>query len=51
MHGSGTFRAHVICTEDALPLFINDGQFELRSAARAFATGRFRKIVSVAVGM
>lgn len=47
MHGSGAFRAHAVCGEDALPLFVKDGQFQLRSATRVFATGHFRDIVSV----
>ncbi|WP_354264804.1 hypothetical protein [Bradyrhizobium sp. GM2.2] len=47
LHGKGSFRAHVICSEQARPLFTNGGEFELRSAKRVFATGRFREIVSV----
>ena len=46
LHGKGSFRTHVICAEQARPLFIDGGEFELRSAKRAFAKGRFREIVS-----
>jgi len=47
MHGQGAFEASVVCTEDALPLFVKGGRFELRSAKRVFATGDLREIVSV----
>jgi hypothetical protein len=47
LHDRGDFRAHVACTEPALPLFTNGGEFDLRSAKRPFARGRFREIVSV----
>jgi hypothetical protein len=47
LHGKGTFRAHVICAEQAVPLFAAGGEFELRSAKRMFATGRFREVVSI----
>jgi hypothetical protein len=47
LHGKGTFKAHVICAEDAKSLFRNGGEFELRSAKRVFATGRFREIASI----
>lgn len=46
-HCSGSFRAHVVCGEEALPLFVKDGKFELRSAKRMFATGHFREIVTI----
>jgi hypothetical protein len=47
VRGKGTFRAHVVCAEHALPLFAEGGKFKLRSAKRVFATGRFREIVSI----
>lgn len=47
MNSRGTLKAQVICAEDALPLFVVGGQFELVSANRVFATGQFRKIVAV----
>lgn len=47
LHGKGSFRAHVVCSEEALPQFSKGGRFELRSAKRIFATGNFREIISV----
>jgi hypothetical protein len=47
LHGKGSFRAHVVCAEQAVPLFAEAGEFELRSAKRVFATGRFKEIVSI----
>jgi hypothetical protein len=47
LHGKGAFRAHVVCAEEAVPLFAKGGEFELRSAKRVFATGRFREIASI----
>jgi hypothetical protein len=37
----------VICAEQAVPLFAAGGEFELRSAKRMFATGRFREVISI----
>ena len=47
LHGKGSFRAHVVCAEQAVSLFAKGGEFELRSAKRVFATGRFREIASI----
>jgi hypothetical protein len=47
LRGKGTFRAHVICTEQAVPLFAAGGEFDLRSAQRIFATGRFSEVISI----
>ena len=47
MHSRGAFKAHVVCAEDALPLFVKGGQFELRSGPRVFATGRLREIMTI----
>jgi hypothetical protein len=46
LHGKGTFKAHVVCVEQAVPPFAKGGAFELRSAERVFGAGRFREIVS-----
>ena len=46
--GKGTFRAHVICLEENVPLFAVGSEFELRAARRVFAKGSFREIISIA---
>lgn len=47
LHDKGAFRAHVVCAEQAIPLFAKGSEFELRSAKHVFATGHFREIVSI----
>lgn len=43
----GTFKAHVVFAEDALPLFVKGGRFELRSAKRVFAIGHLREVTTI----
>jgi hypothetical protein len=48
LHGKGAFKAHGVCSEEAVVHFTVGEHFELRSALRVFAKGTFREIVSVA---